>query len=475
MPSKKPTDLELDPEEMRRMGEAAVRAVVEHIRTLPQAPRSNLEDHARITDALREPPPESGTDFHELLRFLMEDVIPVSINSAHPTYMAYIPGGGVFPSAVADFIGSAVNRFVGAWWASPAAARLEANALEWFAGWMGYPASSRGILTSGGSLANFSAVVTARKHLLGEDIGRGVLYASDQVHHCVPKTAVLAGIPERNIRLLPSDACYRAVPDLFEGAVRRDKERGLKPFLIVGNAGTTNTGAVDPLGELSEVARRCGLWYHVDGAYGGFFNLVEEGRRKLRGLESSDSLVLDPHKSLFVPYGSGSLLVKEGALLRKAHCLTADYLQDHVASAGDWSAADYSPELTRSFRGLRVWLPLKLYGVQAIRENLEEKLRLAKRLHGWLAEEPGCECLVEPELTAFAFRYRPDKGDADAFNRRLLAKINAGRRLYLSSTVLGGRFVIRICVLSFRTHDDEIRSAFEVIRGAAAELKKDGA
>lgn len=470
----KATNLELTPEVMLQMGESAVKAVVDHIINLPSAPRSNLENSAEIVRSLREPSPEKGTDFESLLYFFMNKVIPVSINTPHPAYLGYIPGGGLYPSAIADFLGAVTNRFTGAWFAAPAAARLEANVLEWFAQWMGYPESARGILTSGGSLANFSGVVAARKHLLGDDISRGILYASNQTHHSVMKVAFLAGIPERNIRLLDVDKNFRAIPDEFEKAIKKDKKNGMKPFFLVGNAGTTNTGAVDPLSELADIATKYGLWYHIDAAYGGFFNICEEGKKILRGLERSDSIVLDPHKGLFVPYGSGSLLVKDGELLRRAHILTAEYLQDHTTPEGEFNASEYSPELSRSYRGLRVWLPLKLFGVKAFRENLAEKLHLTKWMYQRFLEEPGFECVAVPDLSVIAFRYHPQKGNVDTFNRQLLEKIVKSQKLFLSSTLLDGEFVIRVCILSFRTHQPEIEEAFEIIKNSAKKLVLEG-
>jgi aromatic-L-amino-acid decarboxylase len=263
---------------------------------------------------------------------------------------------------------------------------------------------------------------------------------------------------------------YRAVPELFSNAIKQDRKGGLKPFLLVGNVGTTNTGAVDPLAELGDVAKNFGLWYHLDAAYGGFFNLCEEGRRVLDGIACSDSVVLDPHKGLFIPYGTGSLLVKDGELLRKAHVMSADYIQDHPVSEEEWDAADYSPELSRSFRGLRVWFPLKLYGVRAFRENLSEKLQLTRWMHQRFIDEPGFECLSDPQLSAFAFRYRPRVGDVDAFNRKLLKTIVASKKLYLSSTLLNGEFVIRICILSFRTHQSDVEKAFDLIKTTALNL-----
>lgn len=466
----KTTNLELTPEVMQQMGESAVTAVVDHLINLPNAPRSNLENSAAIVKSLCEPSPEKGTDFESLLDFFMNKVIPISINTPHPAYLGYIPGGGLYPSAIADFLAAATNRFTGAWFAAPAAARLEANVLEWFAQWMGYPQAARGILTSGGSLANFSGVVAARKNLLGDDISRGILYASNQTHHSVMKVAFLAGIPERNVRLLDVDKNFRAIPDQFEKAIKKDLKKGMKPFFLVGNAGTTNTGTVDPLPELADIAAKYGLWYHIDAAYGGFFNLCKEGKKILRGLERSDSIVLDPHKGLFVPYGSGSLLVKDGELLKRAHILTAEYLQDHTTPEGEFNASDYSPELSRSYRGLRVWLPLKLFGAKAFRENLAEKLHLTKWMYQRFLEEPGFECVAVPDLSVIAFRYRPQKGNMDAFNRLLLEKIVKSQKLFLSSTLLNGEFVIRVCILSFRTHQPEVEEAFEIIKNAAEKL-----
>ncbi len=329
-------------------------------------------------------------------------------------------------------------------------------------------------MTSGGSLANFSGVVAARKHILGDDISRGILYASDQTHHSVMKAALLAGIPEINIRLLNVDQNFRAIPDKFETVIKEDLKEGMKPFFLVGNAGTTNTGVVDPLPELADVAMKYGLWYHIDAAYGGFFNLCSKGKKILKGLERSDSIVLDPHKGLFLPYGSGSLLVRDGKLLRQAHLLTADYLQDHDTPEGEYNASEYSPELSRSYRGLRVWLPLKLFGVKAFRENLDEKLHLTKWMYQRFLEEPGFECMTVPNLSVIAFRYHPQKGNVDTFNRQLLENIVNSQKLFLSSTLLNGEFVIRVCILSFRTHQREVEEAFEIIRNAAKKFESEG-
>ena len=464
------SNLELSVEEMHKMGSASLNAVASYISDLPGSPCSSLENAAGIVRELCESAPESGTAFDTLLQFLFERVIPVSINTAHPAYMGFIPGGGLFPTAIADFLASATNRYVGVWIGAPAAARIEANVLEWFAELMGYPTEARGILTSGGSMANFSAIVSARDHCLGDELSKGTVYLSDQAHHSVAKAAKLAGIAERNIRVLRTDEKMRAVPDVFDAAIKKDLENGLKPFLVVGNAGTTNSGAVDPLAELADVCRKRDLWYHIDAAYGGFFNLCNEGAETLLGVNTADSVTLDPHKGLFLPYGTGCLLVKDGERLRRAHLLTGEYLQDQFTAPGEVNFTEYSPEQSRSFRGLGVWLPLKLYGLAAFRANLAEKLSLARWLYQRLLLTPGFECPTNPDLSIITFRYRPRRGDIEQFNIKLLDHINRTGRLYLSSTRLKGAYVIRVCILSFRTHQAEVEQALQVISSEAQNL-----
>jgi aromatic-L-amino-acid decarboxylase len=227
---------------------------------------------------------------------------------------------------------------------------------------------------------------------------------------------------------------------------------------------------VDPLADIGAVAREEEMWLHVDGAYGGFFQLTERGRALFRGIDAADSITLDPHKGMFLPYGTGSLLVRERRRLREAHMVGADYLQDLAPEAEIPNFADYSPELSRDFRGLRVWLPLMLHGVEAFRTALDEKLDLTGLLYEALVDSPGFELPWKPDLTVVPFRYRPRSGDPEEFNRRLLERINASRRVFLSSTMIDGRFVIRACIVSFRTHRDRIEEAIEIIRSSAAEL-----
>ena len=348
-------ELELSPAAMRRMIEAAAERVVDHLASLPEQPAISVEGGAELSRELAgDPPPEGPMPYEELLDLLFERVVPTSYNTAGPGYLAYIPGGGLYHAAVADYIADAVNRYVGVWLPAPGLVQLEVNVVRWFCRMVGYPEQALGFLTTGGSLASWTGLVTARRERLPERFLDGTIYAGDQVHHAVVKAAVLAGFPAANVRLVPSDERFRVRLDALAAAVRADRAAGLTPFLVVGSAGTTNTGAVDDLGALADLAEEEGLWLHVDAAYGGFFLLTERGRRRLAGIERADSLVLDPHKGMFLPYGTGCLLVRDAAALRRTHSIAADYMPRFQSDPDLVDFCEISPELSRDWRGLRV-------------------------------------------------------------------------------------------------------------------------
>ena len=443
--------------------------IVEHIDSLAEQPASYTADGRLEARRFAEAAPDTGIELAEILDLLFNEAIPTSFNSAGPGYLAYIPGGGLFPSALADLIANAVNRYIGVWVAAPALVQLELNVVRWFCDIVGYGGGSGGILTSGGSLANFTAIVTARRERLPEQFWNGTIYTSDQTHHSVRKAAVLAGFPEANVKEIPSNDRFEMRMDELEAQIAKDRGEGLEPFLIVGSAGTTNTGAVDPLDSLADLAEREGLWLHVDGAYGAFFALTERGRAALEGISRADSITLDPHKGLFLPYGTGALLVRDETALRRAHATFAEYMpvMQHDADFVDF--CDISPELSRDFRGLRAWLPIKLYGLNAFRTNLDEKMDLSRWAAERLREIPNIEIVAEPRLSLVAFRLAPEGHTAeelDRLNRALLQRINEKQNVYLTGTMAGDRFALRVCVLSFRTHMDRMEQCLEDIRDA---------
>lgn len=474
-PPAAPEPLEPDGDGIRRMMDRVLPRLVRYLETLPDQPAGGTEGGVELARALVESMPEDGSPLEELLELVFEEAVPRSYNAAGPGYLGFIPGGGLFASALADLISDTVNRYTGVFAAAPALVQLEANVLRWFAGIVGYPEGARGILTSGGSLAAFTALVTARRERLPEDFLSGTLYLSDQAHHSLAKAAVMAGFPPGNVRRVPSDGRFRIRLDALTRAVADDRRRGLTPFLVVGSAGTVGTGAVDPFPELAHIAREERLWLHADAAYGGFFRFTERGREILAGLGEADSVVLDPHKGLFLPYGNGALLVRDGQALRRAHTFGADYLPE---SQEDPDLVDFhlhGPELSRPYRGLRAWLPMKLHGAQAFRRELDEKLDLAR----WVVEEVRAlehvRIVAEPELSLFAFRLEPpgtSGEERDRLNRELVSRVNARQRVFLTGTVLPSEgFVVRLCVLSFRTHRERLEMALEDLRATIAELE----
>jgi aromatic-L-amino-acid/L-tryptophan decarboxylase len=460
--------LEPSGEELRSLVSEALDYLAPFVDELPDAPAAGLPDREALAARLYEKEaPEGGAPLAEALDVLRE-AVPRGFDTTGPGYLAYIPGGGVVTAALADLLADVTNRFVGMWFPAPALAQLEWNVIRWLADAFGYPEESRGILTTGGSMANLSALVSARTARLGEDLTGGTVYLTAETHASVAKAALIAGIPRGNLRVVPTTPGLRMDVEALREAVRADRREGLRPFCVVVSAGTVNTGAVDPIAQAVDVCAEEGLWCHVDGAYGGFFRLTERGHERFRGIERADSVTLDPHKGMFLPYGTGCLLVRDGRSLLEAHAAgPAQYLQDLAREGESRNFSDYSPELSRDFRGLRVWLPLKLHGLGVFREALDEKLDLAQLLHEGIRGTPGIEVPWEPELSIVA--WRAVDADPDAAGRAMLERINASGRIFLSSTMVAGRFMLRAAILSHRTHRDRIEEAIDIIRAAAGD------
>jgi len=416
-----------------------------------------------------EPAPEQGTTIDSILSIIFEKGAVGSLNPASPGFMGYVPGGGLLHAGIADLIANALNRYVGVVSVAPVFAQIESNVIRWFSEIIGYPAIARGTLTSGGSLASLSAIVTARHVKLGEQFLDGVIYVSDQVHHCVTKAALLAGFPRSNVRIIEADEHFRLSVSAVKSAINEDRMKGLRPFMVVGSAGTTNTGTIDPLYELHTLAEEEGVWFHVDAAYGGFFRMTDRGHARLSGLDMADSVVLDPHKTLFLPYGTGALLVRDGNHLRSAHSSTADYMPPMQEDDLVFDFCELSPELTRPFRGLRAWLPIKMHGLSVFREYLDEKLDLAQWLQSRITEIPELQLIAPADLSILAFAVRPNGLALEDRNRKtqaLLVAINKKNRVHLTGTTVKGLFIIRVAIGVFRTHKKQIELLLEEVKSA---------
>jgi glutamate/tyrosine decarboxylase-like PLP-dependent enzyme len=417
---------------------------------------------------------EGPGEIGAVLDLLREHVDGPGLNPASAGHLAYIPGGGIYTSALGDYLADVTNRYAGVFFGGPGAVRLENLVIDWVRQVVGYPESALGNHASCGSVANMIALATARDAagLTGKDYNRVVLYLTSQAHHCITKSLRFLGLGECVVRQVALDDRYRMRPDDLADQIQKDRTSGLRPWVVVASAGSTDVGAIDPLDAIADVTAHEGIWFHVDGAYGGFFALTTDGTSLLKGMERSDSLVVDPHKTLFLPYGSGVLLVRDGAHLAATHRYQANYMQDAAHVRDEPSPADLSPELTRPFRALRLWLPLMVHGVGPFRAALEEKMLLAKYFHEEVARL-GFWVGPPPELSVSVFRYIPERyrasdaeidwDEVNAYNRRLVREIRRDGRVFLSSTTLEGRFTIRLATVVHRTHLDTIRTTLAVL------------
>ncbi len=475
-PAQGPQPLDPDAKTLHAWMALATEYVEQHLAGLDAAPSWESDRASGLAATVAaQPLPATGRPLAEVIATL-DPLIRASLGTPGPGYLAYIPGGGLPSAAIADLIACATNRYVTVDLGAPALAEIERTTLRWLAELMGMPKGANGIFTSGGSLSNLAALVAARSDRLGEDFADGTLYYSEDTHACVAKAARVAGFPARALRVVPVDERRRMRVGELARLVREDRAAGKRPFCVVANAGTTNTGAVDPLPEILDLARAEGLWAHVDGAYGGLFRMADGGDALLPRLGEFDSLTLDPHKTLFLPYGTGALLVKDPEALRRAHATTASYLQD-VTQDAPLGSTDYSPELSRDFRGLRVWLPFMVHGVDAFRAQLSEKIALTRWAYERLQAEPLFDVFDPPQLSVLAFSARPPAGhalDPNAFSAEVLRRVNARRRVFMSSTTIDGRYLMRICVVSFRTHADRMKDAVEGLIEEARGLASGG-
>lgn len=399
------------------------------------------------------------------------------LNPASGGHLAYIPGGGVFPTALGDYMAAVSNKYAGIFYGGPGPVRLENSLIRWVCDLVGFPKTAVGNLASGGSIATLIAIVTARDFhgINSTNIRQSVIYLTEQAHHCMQKAIRIAGLGEVKLSYVPLMADYRMDVAALEKMVAADKANGLKPFLVLAAAGATDTGIVDPLDAIADVAEAHGLWYHVDGAYGGFFTLVEEMKPIFKGLERADSFVTDPHKGLFLSYGLGIVVIKNKEALYHSHQYKPDeagYMQDAVQMIEELSPADLSPELTKHFRGMRMWMPLKLYGLNVFKAALEEKIYLCRYFYERVSAL-GFETGGYPMLSVMMYRYVPEGyslEEANELNKKLVELVKNDGRVFLSSTNIKGVYWIRMAVLSFRTHLVHMDIALELLQKGVKEF-----
>ena len=437
---------------MRRFGYRVIDLLVDHFANMKDGPVGAKAEPAQMRKVLAGAPAEGPTDPHELLTLLEREVLPNNLHVDHPRFFAFVPSPNNFMSTMADVLASGFNVFNGTWLGGSAAAAMELEVIQWLRGFCGLPETAGGLFVSGGSVANITALVAARHSVLEDRTEGATVYLSDQTHSSVDRALRVIGIPAEQVRHIAVDDDYRMPMAPLRRAIADDRAAGLRPFCIVANAGTTNTGAVDPLTELAALARVQGMWLHADGAYGAASILSNRGRTALAGLELVDSLSLDPHKWLFQSFECGCVLLRDASLLKNAFQIMPEYLRDVHRGVEEVHPCDYGIQLTRSFRALKVWLSLKTFGLEAFRSAITTGFELAEFAEEELRARKGWQVLSPAHMGIVCFRY----GDDGALQTRLVDEMLKDGYAFLTSTKLKGVTCLRLCTINPRTTREDI-------------------
>lgn len=450
--------LDFDPETMRQMGYRVVDTLVDYWRTLPERPIGTRPHPETLQAMLSEPTPTQPMPFEQVLDEFLHKVLPHLIKVDHPRYFAFVPAPNEYVGVLADFLSAGMNIFVGTWMVGAGATQVEQVVIRWLCDWFGMPPSAGGLFVSGGSVANLVCLAAARQRY-PDALARGRVYYSDQTHSCVARAWRILGLREEQICVLPADEHFQIPLSRLAEQIERDRAEGWLPFCVAANAGTTNTGAVDPLNELADLCEREGLWLHADGAYGAAAILTQEGARRLQGIHRLDSLAVDPHKWLYQPMMAGCAIVREFEHLREAFRILPPYLQDKERGAAGVDLCDYGVELSRNFRALKLWMSLKTHGVEAFRQAMEHNLHLARVAEDALHGLPRWRIISPATMGILAFRYEPlehTPEQTDALNRALVDAMIADGYAMVSSTILRGRVALRMCTLNPRASEADV-------------------
>ena len=477
--------LAMDAATFRTLGHQLVELLADRLESVPRGPVTHNESPSAVRDVLdlTGPLPEQGTAPGPLLERTATLLFEHSLFNAHPRFFGYITASPAPIGMLGDFLAAAVNANVGAWMLAPAATEIEAQTVRWIASLIGYPADCGGLLVSGGNMANFVCFLAARAAKAGWDVrengvaggsGRRLrVYGSAETHTWIQKAADLAGLGTTAIRWIPTDAQQRIDLHALRQQIEADAAAGDVPCLAVGTAGSVSTGAVDQLSQMSEICAEHGVWFHVDGAYGGFAAAVPDASDDLRGLQLADSVAVDPHKWLYAPLEAGCALVRNPELLRAAFAYHPPYYHFEERAT---NYVDYGPQNSRGFRALKVWLALKQVGAAGYRQMIADDIHLSQAMAAAVDRHPELQ-LTTQALSITTFRYvphdlRPSVGEAtveqhlDAVNRELLDRLQRGGEAFVSNAVIDGRYVMRACIVNFNTS----RADVEALPGIVARI-----
>ena len=467
--------LELSQEEMKSYGYDVVDAIVEHFVTqndkLPVVSGSRSE----MEKLFLEEAPENPTDAKQVLNFVLDEVMTKSNIVSHPKSYSFVPGPSNYISAMADSLTAGFNIFSGGWQASPAAAEMEIVAMNWLLKIFGFPQKKGGgIFTSGGSMANLTALVTARTVKCGDDFSKAIIYLSDQAHSSNIKAIRVLGFHKEQIRIIPTDGEFKFSLNKLKNAIAKDRIEGLQPFCLIATAGTTNTGTVDPLSDIAKICKEEDIWFHIDGAYGGFAILSEDGKPLLKGIEKADSLTIDPHKWFYQPYEIGCLLVKKHKWLKGTFTEKPEYLRDIEGNASEINFYDHGIELTRRFRALKFYMSVKTFGLGEFRKAISYNIALAEATETYLRKSSNWEIVSPATLAVVNFRYNPigndlSESELDSLNQYISFKVVESKEALLVTTILNKQVVLRMCLINPRTTFKDIEDTILLCESFANE------
>ena len=451
---------------MLALARKAAELAVARVESLPGESAWDGEFKEGLERLLLEKPPEEGRPAEEVLEQTVADILPMTTRLDHPRCFGFVPSEPTWPGVVADFLASAWNVNACTWLVASGPSQVELVVLDWFRRWLGYPDSSGGLLTSGGSAACVDAFVAARE--VAGNPERPSVYMSDQSHSAQARAAVIVGVGREAVRQIPTDRAFRLDMEALARAVAEDRAAGLTPLVVCGNGGTSSTGAIDPLHAMADYCQAEGIWLHVDAAYGGFAAITEKGSELLDGIERADSVGLDPHKWLFQPYEVGCLLVKDVRTLERVFAFSTTVLQDTVWGANHPNLDDRGLQLSRSFRALKIWMSIQTFGMSAFRRAVSKGMQLAKQAEQYIRESPTLELQAPASLGMVCMRVNPEgaglEGETlEEVNREVLARLFWDDRSFVSSTSLHGTFSLRLCIINHSTGWDDVRETLEAV------------
>ncbi|MEE2980110.1 MAG: pyridoxal-dependent decarboxylase [Pseudomonadota bacterium] len=459
--------VELTPEEMRALGYRVVDTIVDHLATLKDKPATGQSDWDSLEAALAGPPPEHGAPPDQVMDLLERELLPHVMYTNHPRFFAFVPGPSNFAGVMADALASGLNVIACDWLEATAATVIEHATVDWIRQFSGFPESAGGLFTSGGSVANLTALAVARRVKLDGDMTKAVTYCSDQTHGSNQMALRVLGFRDEQLRKVATDDHLRMDVAVLTAAIASDRAAGLRPFCVIANAGTPNTGAADPLDAIADLCTAEDLWFHIDGAYGAPAVLTERGASALKGLGRAHSLAIDPHKWLFQPFEIGCVLVREAHWMPATFSLEQEYMQDATVAGREINYADYGIQLTRSFRALKLWMTIKVHGMAAIRAGIDHGLDLAEHAERLLTDHPDFDVVTPASLAVVSFAYRCDD-PARVHGAMIEALVEDGHAM-VTSTLLGDRSVLRLCTINPRTAFADIDSTLTLLAELSAQ------